>query len=76
MEPIYLPQTAAHPIPDDSLAQFFAHGHTHPVFAQAVFPGIEHQKFVSVASGGIEPAENVVELEGFGELHFYPPFLV
>ena len=48
MEPIYLPQTASHPIPDNGLSQLFAHGDAHPILAQTVFPGIEDQIFVAV----------------------------
>jgi hypothetical protein len=73
MEPIYLPQTASHPIPDNGLTQLLAHGHTHPVLPQPVLPGIQHQKTVAMPTGGIETAKDVVELQGFGEFHFYPP---
>lgn len=75
MEPIDLPQTASHPVSDDGLSQFLAHGHTHPVDPQLVFSGVEHQQGVALTAGGIKPAEDVIELQGFGIFRNNPSFV-
>jgi hypothetical protein len=51
------------------VAQLLAGGDAHPVHAQPIAPGIEDHVGISIAVGGIEPAEYVIELQTAGKLH-------
>lgn len=69
IQAIDLPQTAANPIPDHSMAQLFAHRNAHPVCRRPIGPGINNQIGIGHTACVIEPAENMVKFQRTGKFH-------
>ena len=61
IDPIDLPQTAAHPIADHCVSQFFTHGNAHPIGGSAVRSCIKHKEPIGMTGGGIKPPEDMIQ---------------
>ena len=69
IEAVNLPNAPTNSIAHNRTTQLFAHGNTHPIGAGVILPGIKHQAGIAVAGGGVEPAENMIKFQRFGEFH-------